>query len=130
MCPSKDDPFFNTEPIDLFEQTLIAYEGGRPVFATLISSGLPGTETNEGIFKVWAAIPRDAMSGASGAPDAYALQSVPWVMYFDGGISLHGTYWHHNFGTPMSHGCVNLETGDAAWLFEWASVGTLVNVHE
>ena len=50
-------------------------------------------------------------------------------MYFYKGYGLHGTYWHNNFGTPMSHGCVNLATGDAGWLFSWASVGTVVNVH-
>jgi len=50
-------------------------------------------------------------------------------MYFYEGYSLHGTYWHHNFGHPMSHGCVNMRTSDAAWLYNWASVGTLVNIH-
>jgi hypothetical protein len=105
--------------VDLFEQTLVAYEDDTPIFATLISSGLPDHETNEGLFEVWAAIPRDAMSGAAGAPDAYALQSVPWVMYFDGGISLHGTYWHDTFGYRRSHGCVNLSISDARWVFEW-----------
>jgi hypothetical protein len=105
--------------IDLFEQTLVAYEGDRPVFATLISSGLPKTETNEGIFEVWAALPRDAMSGAAGAPNAYALQSVPWVLYFDNSISLHGTYWHDTFGYRRSRGCVNLSISDARWVFEW-----------
>lgn len=105
--------------IDLFEQTLVAYENDTPVFASLVSTGLPGTETNEGIFKVWASLPRDAMSGATGAPNAYALQSVPWVMYFDGSISLHGTYWHDTFGYRRSRGCVNLSISDARWVFEW-----------
>jgi lipoprotein-anchoring transpeptidase ErfK/SrfK len=50
-------------------------------------------------------------------------------MYFYKGYALHGTYWHHNFGHPMSHGCVNLVTADAQWLYNWASVGTLVNIH-
>ncbi|MCU0513538.1 MAG: L,D-transpeptidase [Anaerolineae bacterium] len=105
--------------IDLFEQTLVLYENDRPVFATLISTGLPGTETNEGIFPVWAALARDAMSGSTGAPNAYALQSVPWVMYFDGSISLHGTYWHDTFGYRRSRGCVNLSISDARHVFEW-----------
>src|SRR5690606_6035932 len=60
--------------IDLFEQTLIAYDGNRPLFATLISTGLPGTETNRGIFEVWARLQSDGMSGSTGAPNAYALQ--------------------------------------------------------
>ena len=59
----------------------------------------------------------------------YYLPGVPYTMYFYKGYALHGTYWHDNFGTPMSHGCVNLETNDAEWLYEFASVGTLVNVH-
>lgn len=105
--------------VDLYEQTLIAYEDDQPVFATLIASGLPGTETREGIFEVWAELPRDGMSGATGAPNAYALQSVPWVMYFDEDISLHGTYWHDLFGYRQSRGCVNLTISDSRYLFEW-----------
>lgn len=109
--------------VDLFEQSLVAYEEDRPVFATLISTGLPGTETNEGLFTVWARLPRDTMSGATGAPNAYALQSVPWVQYFDGSISLHGTYWHDLFGYRRSRGCVNLSISDARWVFEFLTNG-------
>lgn len=105
--------------IDLFEQSLVAYEDDQPVFATLISTGLPGTETNEGVFEVWARLDRDGMSGATGAPNAYALQSVPWVMYFDNSISLHGTYWHDLFGYRRSRGCVNLSISDARWVYDW-----------
>jgi len=105
--------------VDLFEQSLVAYEDDRPVFATLISTGLPGTETNEGLFTVWAKLSRDEMSGATGAPNAYALQSVPWVQYFDNSISLHGTYWHDFFGYRRSRGCVNLSISDARWVFEF-----------
>jgi hypothetical protein len=105
--------------IDLFEQNLIAYEDDKPVFATLISSGLPQFETPEGAFKVWARMERDGMSGAAGAPSAYALQSVLWVMYFNESISLHGTYWHDNFGYPRSHGCVNLSISDARYVMRW-----------
>jgi len=107
--------------VDLFEQTLTAYEGETAVFTSLISSGLPDTETNEGVFEIWARLDRDAMSGATGAPNAYALQDVPWTMYFDGGISLHGTYWHDDFGYRRSRGCVNLSISDARWVFDWAN---------
>lgn len=110
--------------IDLFEQSLVAYEDERPVFATLVSTGLPGTETNEGLFTVWARLARDGMSGSTGAPNAYALQSVPWVMYFDGSISLHGTYWHNFFGYRRSRGCVNLSISDARWVYEWMLRGS------
>jgi len=109
--------------VDLYEQTLVAYEDDTPVFATLISSGLEGFETNEGLFNVWANLPADAMAGATGAPSAYALQSVPWVMYFDGSISLHGTYWHDLFGYRQSHGCVNVTVSDARWLYQWTHEG-------
>jgi hypothetical protein len=109
--------------VDLYEQTLIAYEDSKPVFATLVSSGLPKFDTNEGTFKVWARLPQDSMSGATGAPSAYALQFVPWVMYFDESISLHGTYWHDLFGYRQSHGCVNLSISDARWLFNWMAGG-------
>ncbi|MEM9952980.1 MAG: L,D-transpeptidase [Chloroflexota bacterium] len=105
--------------VDLFEQSLVAYEGNRPVFATLISTGLPGTETNRGVFEVWARLERDGMSGATGAPNAYALQSVPWVQYFDDAISLHGTYWHDTFGYRRSRGCVNLSISDARWVYDF-----------
>lgn len=107
--------------IDLYEQTLVAYEDDTPVYATLISSGLARSETNEGLFEVWARLERDGMSGATGAPNAYALQSVPWVMYFDDAISLHGTYWHDLFGYRQSRGCVNLTISDARWVYRWAA---------
>ncbi|MCK6580096.1 MAG: L,D-transpeptidase [Anaerolineae bacterium] len=109
--------------VDLYEQTLVAYEGDMPVYATVVSTGLPPNETNEGLFNIWASLPLDRMSGATGAPDAYAVESVPWVMYFDGGISLHGTYWHDLFGYRQSHGCVNLTISDARWLYGWVHDG-------
>ncbi len=107
--------------VDLFEQTLIAYEDGMPVFATLISSGLPDWSTEEGIFEIWARLTSDSMVGAQDQPDAYALQRVPWVLYFDGAIGFHGTYWHDSFGYRHSHGCVNVSVSDARWLFEWTA---------
>ena len=71
------------------------------------------------------------MKGGSYATgDYYFLPKVPYVMYFiDGGYALHGTYWHHNFGHPMSHGCVNLPTDQSKLLFDWAPMGTTVVVH-
>jgi hypothetical protein len=109
--------------VDLYEQTMVAYEDDTPVFATLVASGLPPYNTNEGLFEVWARLPVDPMSGATGAPEAYALQSVPYVMYFDGGISLHGSYWHDYFGYRQSHGCVNLTVSDASWVYDWFTEG-------
>jgi lipoprotein-anchoring transpeptidase ErfK/SrfK len=63
------------------------------------------------------------------AGPGYYLPNVPYTMYFYRGYAIHGTYWHHNFGTPMSHGCVNMYTPDAEWMFYFSSVGTLVNIH-
>lgn len=105
--------------VDLFEQTLIAYEDETPVFATVISSGRKDRQTDKGVFEVWARLVSDAMSGNQGEEDAYALQDVPWVMYFNGGQSLHGTYWHDSFGYRRSAGCVNLSISDARWIYDW-----------
>lgn len=106
--------------VDLYEQVVIAYEDDKPVFATLVSSGLPQWSTNEGIFHVYLRFPRTLMSGAYNQPDFYYLEEVPWTMFFDDDIALHGTYWHDGFGYRQSHGCVNLSIMDAHWLFNWA----------
>jgi lipoprotein-anchoring transpeptidase ErfK/SrfK len=111
--------------VDLSDQRLTAYEGERPVRDVLVSTGLPRTPTVKGRFKIYVKYPAATMSG-----DDYYLEGVPFVMYFHRGYGLHGTYWHTNFGHPMSHGCVNLPTPDAEWLYNWSSVGTLVVVHE
>lgn len=106
--------------IDLYEQIAVAYEGERPVFATLVASGLPDWSTNEGLFHIYVSYERTAMSGAEGQSDFYFLEEVPWTMYFDNDIGLHGTYWHDGFGYRHSHGCVNLSITDAHWLYQWA----------
>ncbi len=111
--------------VSLGQQQVTAFEGSSPVRTFLASTGTWQTPTVQGEFHIYVKYPAADMAGPG-----YYLPAVPYVMYFYEGYGLHGTYWHSNFGTPMSHGCVNLETGDAAWLFEWASVGTRVNVHE
>jgi len=110
--------------VNLTTQTLTAYEGSRPVGTAAVSTGLPHTPTPVGQFRIWVKLRYDDMQGPG-----YYLPDVPDVMYFHRGYGLHGTYWHHNFGTPMSHGCVNLSNADARWLFNWASVGTRVVTH-
>jgi hypothetical protein len=107
--------------VDLYEQLLVAYEGTTPVFSTLISSGLPQWSTNEGLFNVYLRRERTLMSGAYNQPDFYYLEEVPWTMFFDGDIALHGTYWHDGFGYRRSHGCVNMSITDSRWLFEWSA---------
>lgn len=107
--------------VDLYEQVMVAYEGDKPVYATLVSSGLSEWPTNEGLFHVYVRLQRTVMAGAWGRPDFYYLQEVPWTMYFDNDIALHGAYWHDGFGYRRSHGCVNLSITDAKWLFDWSA---------
>jgi lipoprotein-anchoring transpeptidase ErfK/SrfK len=110
--------------VDLSNQRLVAYEGDTPVYWVTVSTGLPGTPTVTGQYRIYVKYPAQTMSGPG-----YYLPDVPYVMYFYLGYGIHGTYWHNNFGQPMSHGCVNLPTPDAQWVYNWADVGTLVNVH-
>ena len=114
--------------VNISNQTVTAYEGNTPVYTTLASTGTWQYPTVVGTFNIYVKYDSARMAGGYGA-DAYDLANVPYVMYFYGGYGLHGTYWHNNFGTPMSHGCVNLSTEDAKWLFEWASIGTEVVTH-
>ena len=110
--------------VDLSNQRLVAYEGDTPVYWVTVSTGLPGTPTVTGQYRIYVKYLAQTMSGPG-----YYLPDVPYVMYFYQGYGIHGTYWHNNFGHPMSHGCVNTPTPDAQWLYNWADVGTLVNVH-
>jgi lipoprotein-anchoring transpeptidase ErfK/SrfK len=110
--------------IDLSAQRLTAYSGNTPVRSTPVSTGLPYTPTPAGSYRIYVKYTATTMSGPG-----YYLPNVPYTMYFYRGYGIHGTYWHSNFGQPMSHGCVNLPTSEAQWLFHWASVGTLVRVH-
>ena len=111
--------------VDLSAQTLTAYERENPVQQYLVSTGLPQTPTPVGQYRIWIKLKTDDMAGPG-----YYIEDVPWVMYFYQGYGLHGVTWHGNFGQPMSHGCVNQPTEMAEWLFNFASVGTLVNIHE
>lgn len=111
--------------IDLSDQVLYAYEGDQVVNTFIVSTGTWQHPTVTGQFSIYVKYRYDTMVG----PDYY-LPNVPYVMYFYKGYGVHGTYWHNNFGTPMSHGCVNLRTEDAGWLYNWASIGTLVNIHD
>jgi lipoprotein-anchoring transpeptidase ErfK/SrfK len=114
--------------VNLTTQTLRALEGDTLVYTTLVSSGTWDHPTVTGQFRVWLTYESQTMDGSLLGYDYY-LENVPYVMYFYQDYALHGTFWHSNFGTPMSHGCVNLETGDAAWIYNFVSIGTVVNVH-
>lgn len=117
--------------VSLARQELLAYERGRLILRTRISSGIPDekprengipTITPKGRFYVDKKMPLRHMGDGRITPSlqAYELPGVPWVSYFHStGVAFHGTYWHNNFGTPMSHGCVNMTAADAKWLFRW-----------
>jgi len=107
--------------IDLATQTLRAYEGSRVVYEFLISSGKWG-RTPTGEFRVWIKLRYTLMAGGSKQLGTYYyLPNVPYTQYFYKGYGLHGTYWHNNFGHPMSHGCINMRTSDAETVFYWTS---------
>jgi hypothetical protein len=127
--------------VNLTTQQVTAWEGDQPVFSFIASTGLPNTPTIQGKYYIYWKLESALMTGPG-----YYLPEVPYTMYFYAGYALHGTYWHDSFGQPMSHGCVNLETGNAKTLFEWAdpvmspgqtevvaapdNPGTLVAVHD
>lgn len=111
--------------IDLSNQRLIAWEGANQAFAVVVSTGKPATPTLTGVFAIQTKHPSTRMRGAD-----YDVPYVPYTMYYSGGYAIHGAYWHNQFGTPVSHGCVNLAVDQAQKLFDWASVGTPVVVHE
>lgn len=109
--------------VDISDQKLIAWQGDVPVFETTVSTGKPGWRTLPGTFKVYVKYEKTRMRGPG-----YDTPDVPWTMYYSGAFAIHGAYWHNNFGTPVSHGCVNLRVPEAEALFAWADVGTEVVV--
>ena len=159
LIPSEDINLINPNvpwdqkriEVNLTTQTLTAYEYDADVFQTTIASGIPSgnhTTTPQGDFNIMEKLPSEHMGLANiyAQVDDYILAGVPWTSYFTKfGHAFHGTYWHDNFGTPMSHGCVNMRTADAKWLFLWANWlhpqiqdgisrdnqghGTAVNIH-
>ncbi|MFC1960030.1 L,D-transpeptidase [Chloroflexota bacterium] len=120
--------------VSTYEQNLVAYEGARPVMATLVSTGDMDEEkwrTDPGLWEVdlfWEVGP---MEGATGSEDFYTLDQVPYHMYFNWREALHGVYWHDNFGYYWSHGCINLTVSDAKWLWtNWITLNTRVYVYD
>jgi hypothetical protein len=135
--------------VSILHQSLVAYEGTRPVYVTLVSTGRDGLgdpkkthSTVLGTFLIHTKHVSITMDGDD-AGDEFDLRDVPFVQYFTEGFALHAAYWHDDFGTPRSHGCVNLAPKDAAWLFGWTTPdvpeawhgaltlrhGTLVHTH-
>ncbi|MEM9463702.1 MAG: L,D-transpeptidase [Myxococcota bacterium] len=115
--------------VNLDQQTLVAYEGDRPVLATLVSSGKAGFEPPLGVFRVHKKYTTVTMSGPDPDAGTYAVEQVPWTMYYWGSYALHGAYWHDIFGNVRSHGCTNIPPVDARWLFHWAEPSLLPGWH-
>jgi hypothetical protein len=107
--------------VDIDNQILVAYEGELPVYATLVSSGGTTTPTETGVYRMWLKESEADMKGLNGE-DPYSVATVPWTQFFspEKGLALHTAYWHDQFGTRRSHGCVNLAPRDARWLYFWS----------
>ncbi len=116
--------------IDLAEQTLQAYENCTLRFATLISSGLGEFYTPPGAYRVQYKMEEHDLSNPPGFGQAYYMEKVPYLIYFARPFALHAAYWHDAFGTPASHGCINLSPSDAAWLYAWSQGGETVIVRD
>jgi len=122
--------------VDLTRQTLVAFEGTRPVFGTLVSSGRRNLQDKEkdfptptGTFHVKEKHVTTTMDGDVAADGPYSIEDVPWVMYFQGSYALHGAFWHDQFGNLRSHGCVNLAPEDARTVFAWSEPQLPLNWH-
>lgn len=115
--------------VNLSSEYMVVYQGSTDIGETYVSTGREGFETPTGTFYINSKLDSQTMEGVLGG-EYYNVPDVPWVMYFtDLGHAIHGTYWHDNFGTPMSHGCINLPMDFAAWLYGIAGVGTRVEIH-
>jgi len=122
--------------VNLGSQRVLAFEGNTKVNEFVVSTGLWG-RTPTGTFTIQRKVRSQTMSGGNRAIGTYYyLPGVQWVQYFGNsqipwsrGFSFHGTYWHNNFGHPMSHGCVNMKTPEAQWLYDWAPMGTTVSIY-
>lgn len=111
--------------VDLSTQRLTAWEGKKPVYAVTVSTGKKSTPTRIGSFKIQSKHKSTRMRGRD-----YDVPNVPYTMFYQGNYGIHGAYWHKKFGTPVSHGCINVAPNHAKWLFNWASLGTPVVIHK
>jgi lipoprotein-anchoring transpeptidase ErfK/SrfK len=113
--------------VDLASQTLVAYEGETPLFATILSTGIGAqgtdTATPRGAHRLWVKLLSTDMGNLErdDVDQHYSIEDVPFVQFFDHAVGLHGAFWHHDFGHVRSHGCANLAPLDAARLFDFTS---------
>jgi hypothetical protein len=125
--PFESVNLFRRIDINLSTQRATLYENDQVVNSWAVSTGLPGTPTPTGNFKVFAHTRMQDMGCYEGAP--YCTEDVPWITWFTTNIGFHGTYWHNNYGRRMSHGCVNLPIDLAKYVYDWSPVGLEVSVH-
>jgi lipoprotein-anchoring transpeptidase ErfK/SrfK len=112
--------------VSLSQQALWVYEGGEVIDSTYVSTGTEKFATPTGLYYVNTKVDSQTMEGVLGG-EYYNVPDVPYVMYFtDRGHAIHGAYWHDNFGSVMSHGCINLPLDIAAWMYNWAPMGMAV----
>jgi hypothetical protein len=126
--PEGLEPYDRWVDVSLDKQILVAYQGPEPKFITLVSTGKKGTkeesfETPTGQWRIRSKHVSTTMDGQSDTDGNYSIQDVPWTMFFNDSIALHGAFWHDGFGRVRSHGCVNLGPADAKWLFDWTTPG-------
>ncbi len=131
--PSTVEPWEKRIEVSIARQEVRAFENGKEVFKASVATGLPDTrrvpglirtDTPRGEFHVYSKMPSKHMGDGNLTADieAYELPGVPWTTFFaQNGVAFHGTYWHTNWGTPMSHGCVNMRTEEALWIYRWAT---------
>lgn len=124
ILPAGADAQDNWIDVDLTKQRLDAYQGTVLIRTFIVSTGTWEHPTVTGQYQIYVKYEAAPMSGPG-----YYLPGVPYIMYFYRGYGIHGTYWHNNFGTPMSHGCVNMTIEDSSWMFNFAKIGTWINIH-
>jgi lipoprotein-anchoring transpeptidase ErfK/SrfK len=127
QIPADVDPgtcrFIHT---DLSTQVLSVFDQCKMIFATLVSSG-KNSWTFEGRFAIlYKNLPYSSIVPPATSTSDYYIEGVPYFMSYAGNFGFHGAYWHDNFGTPASHGCINLSPADAKWLYDWANLGDVV----
>jgi hypothetical protein len=111
--------------VNITQQTLVAFEGDKPVYATMVSTGRTSPvkdkdhPTPTGMWRIREKHIASTMDGDVASDGPYSIEDVPWIMYFHGSYALHGAFWHANFGRKQSHGCVNLSPIDAKAIFGW-----------
>ncbi len=114
--------------VDIGKQMLTAWDGGKIVYRTPVSTGMRYTPTVKGSFAIYKKLGVQDMKGYYPPYEPYFIKNVPNVMYFYKAYAIHGAYWHNNFGSRVTHGCVNVPVPQSQWLFDWAQIGTRVEI--